>query len=112
MSVAFSPDNKYLASGGLDGLVNIFDVEVSLCLGRQNIGEPLCPALFAARGAGGVLIVVLAAVARPLSSRPYKAGTERRVLTGPGPSHRNRGNAVILDYSNDGALASVCDDIY
>lgn len=28
MSVAFSPDNKWLASGGLDGLVNIFDVKV------------------------------------------------------------------------------------
>lgn len=28
MSVAFSPDNKYVASGGLDGLVNIFDVKV------------------------------------------------------------------------------------
>lgn len=30
MSVAFSPDNKWLASGGLDGLVNIFDVKVYL----------------------------------------------------------------------------------
>ncbi|CAM9412139.1 unnamed protein product, partial [Laminaria digitata] len=28
MSVAFSPDSKWLASGGLDGLVNIFDVQV------------------------------------------------------------------------------------
>lgn len=28
MSVAFSPDSKWLASGGLDGLVNIFDVKV------------------------------------------------------------------------------------
>lgn len=28
MSVAFSPNNKLLASGGLDGYVNIFDVEV------------------------------------------------------------------------------------
>ncbi|CAM9339454.1 unnamed protein product [Scytosiphon promiscuus] len=27
MSVAFSPNNKLLASGGLDGYVNIFDVE-------------------------------------------------------------------------------------
>lgn len=48
MSVAFSPDNKYLASGGLDGLVNIFDVEVSLRLGRQRKGEePLCQAILA-----------------------------------------------------------------
>lgn len=29
MSVAFSSNNKLLASGGLDGYVNIFDVEVS-----------------------------------------------------------------------------------
>ena len=36
MSVAFSPDSKWLASGGLDGLVNIFDVQVGVvlpCLG-------------------------------------------------------------------------------
>lgn len=36
MSVAFSPDNKYLASGGLDGLVNIFDVKVR----TQSRGQP------------------------------------------------------------------------
>ena len=29
MSVAFSPSGKWVASGGLDGLVNIFDVGVS-----------------------------------------------------------------------------------
>lgn len=39
MSVAFSPDNKYVASGGLDGLVNIFDVKVSCA--RMFATQPL-----------------------------------------------------------------------
>lgn len=50
MSVAFSPNNEWLASGGLDGLVNIFDVKV--CLANSNCAaclafDALCSLYFA-----------------------------------------------------------------
>ena len=41
MSVAFSPDSKWLASGGLDGLVNIFDVSVGVASPWRCLGAAL-----------------------------------------------------------------------
>eukprot|EP00752_Nemacystus_decipiens_P005877 g5311.t1 len=41
MSVAFIPDNKYVASRGLEGLVNIFDVKHWRHLQQEKVHQKL-----------------------------------------------------------------------